>query len=239
MLDYALGLFASYGYFVIVAGVLLENAGIPAPGHTVVLAGAFLAYEHRLSIWIVAVCACAAAIVGDNIGYWLGRRYGHALVERHRCFLKFTPEREERVRRFFTEHGPKAVVIGRFVTGLQTLAAIMAGISHMRWRDFVFWNVVGAIAWATAFSALGYAAGGSLHAIDQYLGVAGLIVLGVLVLAVAAALIWRSHRSAHEDSPRSPRPPSTGRPPRDRATAAGSSRGTPGRPSRACRASTA
>lgn len=197
MLDYALNLFASYGYFVIVAGVLLENAGIPAPGHTVVLAGAFLAYEDRLSIWVVAACACGAAIVGDNIGYWLGKRYGHGLVDRHRCFLKFTPEREARVRTFFSEHGPKAVVIGRFVTGLQTLAAIMAGISHMPWRTFFFWNVAGAIAWAAAFSTLGYVAGGSIHAIDQYLGVVGLIVLGAVILGVAGLLVWRHHHRAH------------------------------------------
>jgi membrane protein DedA with SNARE-associated domain len=196
VLDYALRLFASYGYFVIIAGVLLENAGIPAPGHTVVLAGAFLAYSGHLSIVWVAVCACAAAIVGDNIGYWIGKRYGHALIERHRRFFHFTEARERRVRRFFDEHGPKAVVIGRFVTGLQTLAAIMAGISHMRWRTFFSWNVIGAIAWAIAFSALGFAAGGSVEAIDKYLGVAGLIVLGVVVVAGGGFLVWRHHRHA-------------------------------------------
>lgn len=222
MLDYALDLFASYGYFVIVAGVLLENAGIPAPGHTVVLAGAFLAYNGHLSIWWVGVCACGAAIVGDNVGYALGKHYGHGLVERH----DYLRAREPRFRRFFEEHGVKTVVIGRFIAGLQTVVALMAGISHMRWRTFLFWNVIGAIAWAAAYTALGYAAGGSAHAIDHYLGVAGFIVLGVAALIVAL-LLWRSHRSGREQTPRSPRPPSTDRPPGDRATAAGSSRGTP------------
>jgi membrane protein DedA with SNARE-associated domain len=198
VLDVALHLFASYGYFVIIAGVLLENAGIPAPGHTVVLAGAFLAYSGHLSIVWVAVCACAAAIVGDNIGYLLGKHYGHTLISRHRGFFRFSERRECKVRRFFDEHGPKAVVIGRFVTGLQTVAAIMAGISHMRWRTFFAWNVIGAIVWASAFSALGYAAGRSVEAVDKYLGVAGLVVLGVVVVGGAALLLWRHHRHATE-----------------------------------------
>jgi membrane protein DedA with SNARE-associated domain len=198
VLDYALGLFASYGYFVIIAGVLLENAGIPAPGHTVVLAGAFLAYSGHLSIIWVAVCACAAAIVGDNVGYWIGKHHGHALIERHRGFFRFTEARERKVRRFFEDHGPKAVVIARFVTGLQTVAAMMAGISHMRWRTFFGWNVVGAIVWATAFSALGYLAGGSVQAIDKYLGVVGLVVLG-LVIVGGGLLLWRHHRRAEAE----------------------------------------
>lgn len=195
MLDYALGLFASYGYFVIIAGVLLENAGIPAPGHTVVLAGAFLAYSGRLSVVWVAVCACAAAIVGDNIGYWLGKHHGHALIDRHRKFFRFTCARERKVRRFFDDHGPKAVVLGRFVTGLQTVAALMAGLSHMHWGTFFIWNVIGAILWSAGFCALGYAAGGSIEVIDKYLGVAGLVILGVVIVG-GALLLWRHHRRA-------------------------------------------
>ena len=194
-----LGLFSSYGYFVIIAGVLLENAGIPAPGHTVVLAGAFLAYQGRLSIWWVAACACVAAIVGDNVGYWIGHHYGQALVERHKRLRK----REPKVRHFFDEHGAKTVVIGRFIAGLQTMIALMAGVSRMPWRKFIFWNVLGATAWAAAVSAVGYLAGGSAHAIDHYLGVVGLIVLGVVVLVVVF-LLWRSHRSDHGASPRPP-----------------------------------
>jgi membrane protein DedA with SNARE-associated domain len=197
VLDFVIGLFASYGYFVIVAGVLLENAGIPAPGHTVVLAGAFLAYSGRLSVVWVAVCACVAAIVGDNIGYLVGKHYGHGLIERHRRFFRFSKKREAKVRKFYEDHGAKAVVIGRFVTGLQTIAAIMAGISHMHWRTFLGWNVIGAILWATAFSALGYLAGGSVKAIDHYLGVVGLVILGVVVLGGGGFLLWRHHRHAH------------------------------------------
>lgn len=199
MLELAIHLFATYGYFVIVAGVLLENAGIPAPGHTVVLAGAFLAYSGRLSIIWVAVCACAAAVVGDNIGYAIGRHYGHGLLERHRRLFHFSEAREARVRRFYDEHGAKAVVIGRFVTGLQTIAAIMAGISHMHWRTFLGWNVIGAVVWAVAFSALGYLAGGSVQVIDTYLGVAGLVILGVVVLG-GAFLLWRHHRRASAEA---------------------------------------
>lgn len=194
MLHWILTQFAHYGYFVIVAGVLLENAGIPAPGHTVMLAGAFLAQQDRLSIWWVAACGCGAAIVGDNIGYWLGRRYGRELLDRHRRFFRFSKRRQRKLQRFFDDHGAKAVFLGRFVTGLQTIAAIMAGVSRMRWRTFFVWNVVGAIAWATALSALGYLAGSSVRALDHWLGGIGLAVIGIVIVGGGGYLMWRRHR---------------------------------------------
>ncbi len=189
MLHWILTQFAHYGYFVIVAGVLLENAGIPAPGHTVVLAGAFLAQHDRMSIWWVAACACAAAIVGDNIGYWLGHRYGRGLLERHHRLFRFTPHRRDKLNRFFSEHGPKAVVISRFVTGLQTIGALMAGVSRMHWRTFAMWNVIGALAWSAAFCTAGYLAGSSVHALDRWAGrvgiaIAVLLVAGIVILAI-------------------------------------------------------
>src|ERR671919_2595035 len=100
-------LFARYGYAVIFVGVLLENAGVPAPGHTVVLAGAFLAQGGRLSIgWVFAV-ACVAAICGDNAGYWLGRKGGRAIVERHRKLLHLSEARQKWIEGFFERHGAK------------------------------------------------------------------------------------------------------------------------------------
>jgi putative zinc finger/helix-turn-helix YgiT family protein len=96
-----LELFARYGYFVIVAGVLLENAGIPAPGHTVVLAGAFLASRGALSLPILMTITAASAVVGDNVGYWIGRRGGRGLVERHGRLFHLTPERLARAEQSF------------------------------------------------------------------------------------------------------------------------------------------
>jgi membrane protein DedA with SNARE-associated domain len=195
VLHWAFELFAHYGYFVIVAGVLLENAGIPAPGHTVVLVGACLAQYGQLSILWVAVCACAAAVVGDNIGYWIGHWKGRDLLHRHRRLFHFPPDRERRVAEFFDHHGPKAVVIGRFIAGFQSIAAIMAGVSRMRWRTFCLWNVLGAIVWSASLSALGYLAGSSIHAIDRWAGRIGLALICLVILGGIGYRIWRHHHA--------------------------------------------
>lgn len=187
-------LFAHYGYLVIFVGVLLENAGIPAPGHTVVLAGAFLAQEGTLSIWWVGAIAAIAAILGDNAGYWIGRKGGRALIARHRRLLHFNEDREAWVRGFFERHGPKAVLIARFVSGLQTIAAIMAGVSHMRWLRFFIWNVIGAVVWAAAYSALGYLAGTSWEALHVWIGRAGLLAL-VMLLGIALVVVLHRRRA--------------------------------------------
>lgn len=192
MLHWILGLFAHYGYFVIVAGVLLENAGIPAPGHTVLLAGAFLAQRGDLSILWVAVCACVAAIVGDNIGFAIGRAKGHDLLEHHRRL--FTRSRERRVCEFFERHGTKTVVVGRFVAGLQSVVPIIAGTMRMPWQRFLVWNVLGAVAWAALYSTIGYLAGSSLDAIDHWMGGIGIAIAAVIVLGGVGWWLWHRHR---------------------------------------------
>ncbi|HSN25910.1 MAG TPA: DedA family protein [Kofleriaceae bacterium] len=191
MLHWVLELFAHYGYFVIVAGVLLENAGIPAPGHTVVLAGGFLAERGELSIPWVAVCACAAAIAGDNIGFAIGHAKGPDLLARHRRL--FTRSRERRICEFFERHGPHTVVIGRFIAGLQSAVPIVAGTTRMPWRRFITWNVLGAVVWAALYSAAGYFSSSSIDAIDRWMGRVGLVVAGVVVLGAVGVWIWRRH----------------------------------------------
>lgn len=191
MPDFLVSLFAHYGYLVIFVGVLLENAGIPAPGHTVVLAGAFLAQQGTLSIWWVAGLAAIAAIAGDNIGYWVGRKGGRALIDRHRRLLHFTEAREAWVRGFFERHGAKAVLVARFITGLQTVGALMAGVSHMTWPRFLVWNVIGAIVWAAAYSALGFAFGTSWSALHVWIGRAGLLAVVALVGVVLVVALHR------------------------------------------------
>src|SRR4051812_2511555 len=142
-------LFARYGYAVVFAGVLLENAGLPVPGETVLLAGAALSRFGRLSLFWVVVIAVVAAIVGDNIGFFIGRRGGRTLAERHGWRIGLTLARLHEFDRFFARHGAKTVFIARFVTGLRVVGALLAGGSGMPWKTFLFFNATGAVAWST------------------------------------------------------------------------------------------
>src|SRR5580704_3376783 len=128
-----LDLFARYGYAVVFAGVMLENTGLPVPGETVLLAGAALANFGQLSLWWVIVVASIGATCGDNLGFLIGRRGGRRLVERYGVRIGITRERLATFDHFFERHGPKAVFVARFITGLRVVGAILAGGSTMRW----------------------------------------------------------------------------------------------------------
>lgn len=187
-------LFARYGYLLIFGSVLLENAGVPSPGHTVMLGGGALAQQGHLLLPLVIATGALAAIVGDNIGYLVGRRGGRALLLKygHRILVK--PETVEKAEGFFERHGPKAVFLSRFVTGLQTVGALLAGASRMRWRTFVLWNFLGAIAWATTYGALGYLFGASWNVLERWVGHAGLFLAALAVIGGAALLLRRRAR---------------------------------------------
>jgi membrane protein DedA with SNARE-associated domain len=176
--------------------IAVESMGVPLPGETALFAAAILASKGKLSIEAVIAVAAAAAILGDNVGYLIGRRFGRRLLE--------APGPFERHRRavitygqpFFDRHGPKAVFLGRFVSGLRITAAWLAGVNRMRWRDFLFWNATGGIVWAAAVGLLAYSFG---HAAERAIKTAGLagLVLAVLVAAGAWYVVHRRHR--HED----------------------------------------
>ena len=185
-----ISLFARYGYLLIFGAVLLENAGVPAPGHTVMLAGGALAQQRQLWLPLVIATGAFAAVVGDNIGYIIGCRGGRALLDKygHRFFV--TPQTIDKAERFFERHGPKAVFLARFITGLQTVGALLAGVSRMRWWPFFGWNLLGAITWATIYALLGYLFGASWQALERWVGHAGLF-LAALVAIGAAILVLR------------------------------------------------
>src|SRR3954470_7380465 len=120
-------LFARYGYAVVFFGVFLENAGVPVPGETALLAGAALSRSGPLFLpWVVAP-AVAGAILGDNLGFYIGRRGGRALVDRFGPKVGLSPARLVQFDRFFDRHGAKTVFIARFVTGLRVFGAVLAG----------------------------------------------------------------------------------------------------------------
>jgi undecaprenyl-diphosphatase len=189
-------LFARYGYFVLFFGILLENAGVPVPGETILLAGAALARFGHLSLPLVVSIAIAGAILGDNAGFFIGRRGGRRLLERHGRLLGLTKARLDQFDAFFARHGAKTVFIARFVTGLRVVGAVLAGASTLPWARFLLFNAAGAVAWATTFGAVGYALGYSWESIERWIGDLGLALL-VVVAVVAVLAITRSRQRSH------------------------------------------
>jgi membrane protein DedA with SNARE-associated domain len=189
MPQWLVDLFAQYGYWVVFVGVLLENAGLPVPGETVLLAGGALAHFGRLSFGWVAVVAMCAAILGDNLGFLIGRRAGRALAERYGGRVGLTPERLRLFDRFFERHGARTVFIARFVTGLRVFGAILAGASDLRWPKFLFYNATGAIVWSIAVTSAGYALARSWDTLERWIGRTGLIGLAVAAIFVTVGVV--------------------------------------------------
>lgn len=188
-------LFARYGYFVVFFGVLLENAGVPVPGETILLAGAALARFGHLSILGVVSIAIAGAVLGDNVGFLIGRRGGRRLLERHGRLFGLTQARLDQFDRFFARHGAKTVFIARFVTGLRVVGAVLAGASTLHWSRFLVFNAAGAVAWASTFGAVGYALGYSWETIERWIGHLGLVLLVVLAVGLALVVVRSRRRS--------------------------------------------
>ena len=185
------GLVASYGYVVLFFLVGLESLGIPLPGETaLVTAAAFAALGH-LSIYGVLTTAVAAAVIGDNGGYWIGRKGGIALVRRYGRFLHLNEAHLERARHFFGRHGPPTVFIGRFIALLRTWTAVLAGAARMPYGRFMLYNALGAACWAGAVGALGYVFGRNLPRLEHYMGQPSLAAALLVALVAGLWLGWR------------------------------------------------
>lgn len=179
-----------HGYMLLFLGVMLENAGIPLPGETALLAAGFLssaAGDSRLSLGLVIAVAFAAAVIGDNIGYWVGRELARPRLARGERFLFLTPRRLEQAENYFARYGAMTVFFGRFVALLRIVAGPAAGVAGMPWRRFFLANAAGALLWASAIATLGYWAGPAWEALQWWLGRGAWVVAGVLV---AGVLLW-------------------------------------------------
>jgi membrane protein DedA with SNARE-associated domain len=194
MPDWLLDLFARYGYAVVFGGVFLENTGLPVPGETTLLAGAALAHYGQLSLFRVILVAIAAATLGDNLGFFIGRHGGRRIAERHGWRIGLTGERLSEFDRFFERHGPKTVFAARFITGLRVVGAVLAGGSGMRWPVFLVYNAAGAVVWCTAVAAAGYSLAYSWSTLERWIGRSGLIALAAVVLLGIIGLV-RSRRN--------------------------------------------
>jgi membrane protein DedA with SNARE-associated domain len=185
-------LLLEYGLVLLFVLVALESMGVPLPGETALIAASVLASQGQYSIVAVIAVAATGAIVGDNAGYWLGRKGGRALLRRipflRDYFAKVLPPAE----RFFVRHGAKTVFFGRFIALLRVTAAWLAGISHMPWWRFLFWNAAGGIVWATAFGVVAYVFGrAAADAIGRYGLYAVIVIVAVAVIGLVGVLVWR------------------------------------------------
>jgi membrane protein DedA with SNARE-associated domain len=189
ILETLVSLFTSYGYWVVFFGVMLENAGLPIPGETILLAAGFFAADGHFSLPLVMLIAATGAILGDNAGFAIGHHYGRNFFSRFGRYLFLTPNRLARIDEFFHRHGNKTILIARFITGLRVFAAVFAGASNMRWRLFFVYNVAGAVLWSIVISTLGYLFGHSWPLLEKWVGRSGMLML--LVAIIAGVIIWR------------------------------------------------
>jgi membrane-associated protein len=183
------------GYLILFGLVGAESTGVPVPGETALITAGVLSRHGQFSIELVIAIAAAAAIIGDNIGYVIGRKGGRALLLKPGPLYEHRKKVIQHGEPFFERHGPKAVFLGRWFAGLRIAAAWLAGINHMHWKVFLFWNALGGIAWATSVGLAAYLLGPTAEHLFKVLGVAG---VGVSALIVAGFFIWRHFRGDRE-----------------------------------------
>lgn len=171
--------------------MLLESAGVPIPGETVLIASGVLVQQGHLDLGDAVAFGILGAVVGDQIGYWAGRKGGRPFVLRWGRYVKITPERFAPAEAFFARHDGKAVFLARFVAGLRGFGALVAGISRMHWRTFFFYNALGGAVWATAAVSTGYLLGGSLDIVERWVSRASILLVVLLALGVALYLSYR------------------------------------------------
>jgi membrane protein DedA with SNARE-associated domain len=175
-----------YGLVALFLIVMLESGGVPLPGETALVAAGVFASRGELDIVAVVAVAAAAAILGDNLGYWIGRTGGRRLLERWRPLRRWSERVLPWSERFFERHGAKTIFIGRFFSVLRVTAAWLAGMSRMPWWRFLLWNAAGGICWAVLVGLVAYYVG---HAAADAVGRYGLIAGAVLVVVVVAGAV--------------------------------------------------
>jgi len=183
----------TYGYWAVLFALLGENAGLPLPGETILILASFAAYHgHHLKLhWVILVAVCACTI-GDNIGYWIGRRGGRPLLEKYKSAFHISDETIRAGEELLRRRGSFAIFIARFIAGMRIVAGPLAGVLRMEWERFLLANFAGAVVWVSVISSAGYFFG------SRYEAVAGVVKeteLWILIMVVAAAVyFWRRSR---------------------------------------------
>ncbi|VFU07633.1 DedA family protein [Methylocella tundrae] len=190
-------LIVQHGYWAVFLVVMLESAGVPLPGETVLLLGAgYAGATGNLDIaWVIAAAA-AGAIIGDNIGFWIGRTFGANLLLRYGKFIHLPEARLKLGQYLFERHGGKIVFFGRFVAFLRVLAALLAGVNKYNWGKFVFFNASGGVIWAVVMGVGAYFFGDAMHRVSGPLGIVALVI--VVGGVVGAMILMRREEKKME-----------------------------------------
>jgi membrane-associated protein len=186
-----------YGYWAVAALLLLESAGVPLPGESILLLASFLAYsEHELRLPWVMVVGTLATTAGGELGFALGHHGGRPLIERYRHVFSIGADTVARGDRLFEKYGAATVFLARFIFGMRVLSSLLAGALHMPWRKFVLYNFLGAAVWVTGICAAGYLFGGHWGRLAHDLKRFDLAV--AIVIVVAGLLLWWRSRSERD-----------------------------------------
>lgn len=193
LLDILRNALAHYGYWALAAILLLENAGIPLPGETVLLLASFLAYsQHELQLsWIIAV-ATLAATLGDNLGFALGHYGGRPVLDRYQSVFRIPQTTLTRGENLFTRYGAATIFFARFVFGMRIIAGPLAGVLRMPWRRFLLFNFLGAALWVSVIASVGYLFGRHWDRLEHILK--RFDILAAILLVVIAFYLWQRNR---------------------------------------------
>ena len=195
-------LLTTYGYWAVLIFVAIESTGIPFPGETMLLTAAIYAgTTHRLSIVFIIIAAATGAILGDNLGFWIGREGGYRLLHRYGRYIRLNERRLKLGQYLFKRHGGKVVFFGRFIAVLRAWAAFLAGSNHMSWPRFLIFNALGGITWATLYGLGGYLLGDNVHRLTGPLGITT-IVLAILILLIGMIFLRRNEQRLEDEAER-------------------------------------
>ena len=192
-------LLSVYGYWAVLVAVGIESTGIPFPGETTLLVAAVYAgTTHRLNIVGVIAAAAAGAILGDNLGFWVGREGGFRLLRRYGTYIRLDERKLKLGQYLFHQHGAKVVFFGRFVAVLRTWAAFLAGTNRMPWSRFLPFNAAGGIVWATIYGTGGYYLGKNVNRLTGPVGIATVIIAAIIIIIVLVVLKRNEKRLEEE-----------------------------------------
>ena len=190
------GFFDEHGYLTVFVALLLENAGVPVPGETILLFASFLAFdEQELRLTYIILVGIAAATIGDNIGYWVGRKGGRRLLERYQSLFRIPDSVIVRGEKLFSKHGATTIFFARFVFGMRIIAGPLAGVMRMEWKTFGLFNFLGAAVWVSVISFIGYTFGEHWEQLIRIMGRVN-VVIGIIALYVIL-MMWRQYRARH------------------------------------------